>query len=402
MKRQTLTDRWERERKLQTICLLIITTCLLGAVAYWMSTVLIPFVLALFIFQLLDPMVLWLTVRCRLPHALSVTVTLILTILVLLGLSSLFTSSIGQLLGSSDEYVKQLMKIGNDLGTRFPLLGERFRVLTQGQFEQFSEGIGSFIAALTNSIIYVLSQSTVVILFLMFLLFGSRSHQTPLPGVLEDINQKVKKYIQVKTALSLANGLLAGVVLYLLGIELAMVFGLMTVVLNFIPNVGSIIATVLPIPIILVSPDVSRSEAVLALVLPGIIHFFVGNVLEPQLLGDTMDLSPVVVLLSLTVWTALWGGIGALLAVPITAVIQILCEKLDFTRPISEVLRGNFLELFDTHKPETVSATTVVSSPEGETVVNLEISMAEGDGEPEAVPPAILDADVVRTSLPKP
>lgn len=339
------TERWERERKLQTICLLIITACLLGAVAYQMSAVLIPFVLALFIFQLLDPIVMWMTLRCRFPHTLAVTVTLILTILALLLTSSLFTTSIGQLLSSSDSYVKQIELVLEKLSARFPFLEDRFHVISQSQFEQFSEEIGSFIAAIANSIIYILSQSTVVILFLTFLLVGSRSHYEPLPTVLEDINLKVQKYIQVKTALSLANGILAGLVLWLLDIELAIVFALMTVVLNFIPNIGSIIATFLPLPIILVSPNVSQTEALLALILPGIIHFFVGNVLEPKLLGDTMDLSPVVVLLSLTVWTALWGGIGALLAVPITAVIQILCEKLDFTKPIAEVLRGNFLDL---------------------------------------------------------
>lgn len=349
--RQSRAERWERERKLQTICLLIITACMLGVVAYQMSAVLIPFVLALFIFQLLDPVVLWMTVRCRLPHALAVTVTLGLTILAVLATSSLFTTSITQLLGSSEAYVKQLELFVERLSARFPWAGEGFHLFSQSQFERFSEELSSFIAAIANSIIYILSQSTVVILFLTFLLFGSRSHYEPLPAVVEDINRKVQKYIQVKTALSLANGILAGVVLWLLNIELAIVFGLMTVVLNFIPNIGSIIATFLPVPVVLVSPTVSTTEAVLAILLPGIIHFVVGNVLEPQLLGDTMDLSPVVVLLSLTVWTALWGGIGAFLAVPITAVIQILCEKLDFTKPIAEVLRGNFLDLFGQPKP---------------------------------------------------
>lgn len=340
-------EQWERERRLQTACLLIITACMLGSVAYWMSTVLIPFVLALFIFQLLDPAVRWMTIRCRFPHALAVTMTLFLTMVALLGTSSILTSSFSQLLESSDIYVKQVDGLIEKVSGRFPAVGDRFRALSQGQLEQFSEGIGSFIAAMTNSIIYILSQSTVVLLFLMFMLFGSRSHYVPLPGVLDDINNKVKKYIQVKTALALLNGTLAGLILWLLDIELALVFGLLSVLLNFIPNVGSIVATVLPLPMILVSPDVSRPEAILALLLPGIIHFLIGNVFEPQLLGDTMDLSPVVVLFSLTVWTALWGGVGALLAVPITAVIQILCDKLDFTRPIAEILRGNFLELFE-------------------------------------------------------
>lgn len=374
------SERWERERKLQTICLLVITACCLGAVIYWMSTVLIPFVLALFIFQLLDPVVLWMTLRCRLPHALAVSLTLLLTISALVATSSIFTASIGQLLGSTDSYVQQLEAWFEHLSARFPGVGERFRELSHTQLEQFSEGIGTFIAALTNSVIYILSQSTVVILFLMFLLFGSRSHTQPLPGVLEDINQKIRKYIQVKTAISLATGLMVGLILGALGVPMAVVFGLLSVVLNFIPNVGSIISTMLPLPVILVSPDVSRTEAVLAVLLPGVIQFLMGNVLEPQLLGDTMDLSPVVVLLALTVWTALWGGIGALLAVPITAVIQILCDKLDFTRPIAEVLRGNFLDLFEQPKPAKVLATTKVQKQEGETVLNLEIDVEHHPG----------------------
>ena len=337
--------RWERERQLQTACLLIITACLLGAVAYWMSTVLIPFVLALFIFQLLDPIVCWLTLRCRMPHALAVTFTMMLTVVVILGTSSVLTSSFGQLLESSDLYVKQLEGLLERISLRFPGMGDRFREISQQQFDQFSTGIGSFVAAMANSVIYIFSQSTVVILFLMFMLFGSRSHYAPLPGVLNDINEKVQKYIQVKFALALVNGILAGVILWLLGIDLAIVFGLLTVLLNFIPNVGSIAATFLPLPMLLVSPDISRGEAIIALLGPGLIHFVIGNMLEPQLLGDTMDLSPVVVLLALTVWTALWGGVGAFLAVPITAVIQILCDKLDFTRPIAQILRGNFLEL---------------------------------------------------------
>lgn len=354
-------EDWERDRKLQTICLLIITVILLGAVAYSMSAVLIPFVLALFIFQLLDPMVHWLTVRGRCPHPLAVSVTLGLTVIAVVLASSLLTTSFGQLLGSADEYVRQMTRLITTMTERFPGLGERFRVLGQDQLEQLSASLGSLIATLTNSLIYMISQSTVVLLFLTFLLFGSRSHLEPLPGVLHDINQKVQKYVQVKTAISLATGAFAGTILWLLDIELALVFGLLTVVLNFIPNIGSILSTFLPLPIVLLSPNVSQAEALLAILLPGLVHFAIGNVLEPKLLGDTMDLSPVVVLLCLTVWTALWGGIGALLAVPITAIIQILCEKLDFTRPIAQVLRGNFLGLFE--QPGRLSPDGALAAP---------------------------------------
>ena len=81
-----------------------------------------------------------------------------------------------------------------------------------------------------------------------------------------------------------------------------------------------------------------------------------GNVLEPKVLGDSLNLSPVVILFSLTVWTALWGGIGAVLAVPITAIIQILCDQLEFTSPVAAVLRGDIIALMNAYKKLEVPA----------------------------------------------
>lgn len=340
---------WELERRLQTACLLIITAILIAFAAYWMRAVLIPFILALFLFQLLDPMVRFLRGRVRLPHTLAVTVTLLFVASTIFFTSSIITDSVGQILKSSSAYSDRIEALLGGLWERYPPLEERFKTISEQQIEKFSEGVGSFLAALTNSVIYLISQSTVVMLFLMFLLFGSRTEEE-LSGVLKTIDHKIKHYIQVKTAISVCTGVIVGLLLYLLNVELAFIFGLMAILLNFIPNVGSIIATLLPLPIILMSPDMSTVEMVLAIMLPGIIQFSVGNIVEPKMLGDSLNLSPVVILFSLTVWTALWGGVGALLAVPITATIQILCEQLEFTRPIASVLSGNLLGLMGAYK----------------------------------------------------
>lgn len=342
-------DNWELERRLQTACLLIITCVLCAVVAYWMRAVLIPFVLSSFLFQLLVPMVRFLNRKARLPHALAVTMTLLAVATLVIYASSIITNSVGQLIGSSDQYANRISVLLDGVWDHYPALEERFKDLTQKQIAKLSESVGSFLAAMTNSVVYLISQSTVVMLFLMFLLFGSR-HEEELTGVLADIDQKIKNYIQVKTALSLTTGFVVGLILHFLGIELAFVFGLMAVLLNFIPNVGSILATILPIPVILVDPNVSTVEGVLAITLPGIIQFGIGNALEPKLLGDSLNLSPVVILFSLTVWTALWGGVGALLAVPITSIIQILCEQMDFTKPIAAVLRGDLIAFLGSHK----------------------------------------------------
>ena len=347
-------ENWELERRLQTACLLIITAILCALAAYWMRAVLIPFVLAFFLFQLLEPMVRVLE-RRRLPHPLAVTLTLIFVGFCLFYTSSVVTNSVGEIIKSSDTYTNRIYELLESLWNKYPAFEERFKAISQQQLQKFSEGVGSFVAALTNSVIYLISQSTVVLLFLMFLLFGHKQEEE-LTGVLAVIDEKIKNYIQVKTALSLCTGGLVGLLLHLLGVDLAFVFGLMAVLLNFIPNVGSILATLLPLPVILVSPTMTTAEATLAIILPGTIQFLIGNVLEPKLLGDSLNLSPVVILFSLTVWTALWGGIGALLAVPITAIIQILCDQLEFTRPVAAVLRGDIIALMNAYKKLEVPA----------------------------------------------
>jgi len=342
-------ENWELERRLQTACLLIITAILCAIAAYWMRAVLIPFVLSFFLFQLLVPMVRLLNRKARIPHPLAVTLTLLFVGTIIFYASSVITGSVGQLVKSSDAYTSRLAELLDGLYEKYPPLEERFKTLTEQQVAKFSEGVGSLLAAFTNSLIYLISQSTVVFLFLMFLLFGSKT-QEELSGVLAVIDEKIKNYIQVKTALSLSTGLVVGAILHFLGVDLAFVFGMMAVLLNFIPNVGSILATILPVPVILVDPSVSTTEAFMAILLPGVIQFMIGNIVEPKLLGDSLELSPVVILFSLTVWTALWGGIGALLAVPITATIQILCEQLAFTRPIAALLKGDITALMRSYK----------------------------------------------------
>ena len=140
--------------------------------------------------------------------------------------------------------------------------------------------------------------------------------------------------------MSLVTGISVTVFLWLLDIDLAMVFGLLAFVLNFIPNVGSIIATVLPIPMVLVNPDFSILTLSLAIILPGTVQMIVGNVIEPKLLGDSLELHPITVLLSLIFWGIIWGIPGMLLAAPITAVCKILLENIEITKPVAAILEG--------------------------------------------------------------
>jgi AI-2 transport protein TqsA len=120
---------------------------------------------------------------------------------------------------------------------------------------------------------------------------------------------------------------------------LALVFGVMAFLLNFIPSIGSVIATLLPIPIAIIQYDsVWAITAIVAL--PGVIQLIIGNGIEPLVMGESLDLHPITVILSLIFWGLLWGIVGMFLATPIMAVLSIVLARFDETRPFAELLAG--------------------------------------------------------------
>jgi AI-2 transport protein TqsA len=194
--------------------------------------------------------------------------------------------------------------------------------------------------ATTNAILELLSQSVLVLIFVIFLMIGGEGRRQAASGVWGEAEARVKRYLVAKAVISAATGTLVGLTLALLGVDLALVFGLFAFLLNFIPSIGSIIATLLPLPVVLLSPDLSTTAAVLAITVPGAIQIVVGSFVDPRVMGEALDLHPVVILIALIFWGMLWGIAGALLAVPITAVIKIALEKSEQARPITELMAG--------------------------------------------------------------
>ncbi|MDO4630604.1 MAG: AI-2E family transporter [Planctomycetia bacterium] len=125
----------------------------------------------------------------------------------------------------------------------------------------------------------------------------------------------------------------------LLGLKFAFLFALMTFMLNFIPSLGTIISTLLPIPILMVTmEDITNTQLMLALLLPCLVENFFGNFLEPKLQSEELKLHPVTVLLALGYWELLWGPVGMLLATPTTATIRIILLEFKMTQPIAELM----------------------------------------------------------------
>ena len=159
-----------------------------------------------------------------------------------------------------------------------------------------------------------------------------------------DVETRIKQYLVTKILLSAATGLLVGLILLVLGVDLWLIFGLFAFLLNFIPTLGSIIATLLPLPIVMLDPNISSLVAVLAIALPATVQGVIGNVLEPKMMGQSLQLHPIAILMALIVWGMLWGIIGMLLAVPMTASVKIMLERSEVTAPAARLLEGKLSE----------------------------------------------------------
>lgn len=210
--------------------------------------------------------------------------------------------------------------------------------------------IGPWLAAMAGQAGNIASGAVLVTLFVGFLflerlwfepkllsLMGDAERAARVERIISSIVHRVNRYLIVKTVVSLITGALVYSVMTLFGLELAVAMGVLTFVLNFIPNVGSIVATIATAMVAYIqSGDPVIGSAVLAIVTA--IQFVVGQVLDPLFLGKTLRLSSFGIIASLAFWAAIWGVPGMFLAVPIMVSIMIVCSHIPGLRPVAVLL----------------------------------------------------------------
>jgi AI-2 transport protein TqsA len=155
-------------------------------------------------------------------------------------------------------------------------------------------------------------------------------------GIMQEVETMTTGYIGLKTALSALTGAVVAVILLVLQVKLAVMFGLLSFVLNYIPNVGSMIAMFLPMPIVLVDDNLATWQKVGAFVGPGAVQGYVGNALEPVMFGKLLNMTPMSILFALVLWSAMWGLLGAVLSVPLLGIQKICCSYAN--HPIAKVM----------------------------------------------------------------
>jgi len=147
-----------------------------------------------------------------------------------------------------------------------------------------------------------------------------------LQKTFKDITEQVQRYIVTKFLISLSVGILVGIILWLFKIEFFIIWAAFAILLNFIPNVGSVFAVIMPTLMALVQYESFGYAALVAAVII-VVQNIIGNIIEPKIFGDRLGLNPLVILLSLLVWGYIWGVVGMFLAVPLTAIAKIILSN---------------------------------------------------------------------------
>jgi predicted PurR-regulated permease PerM len=331
--------------------LAVITCVIMGTVLKVTAVVFLPFTIALLLAFVLTPIVNFLG-KHKIHRGVAIGLVILFIFLSFYFLGAVLYNSGRTILGLYPKYEDRLTHIYIEIARVFDLPYDDQLSFFDNLWSQL--GIRSRVSLMTlsfsNHFITFLKDAFMVILFTVFLLLEAvffmrkldlafeRKRAGQMKKISVDIAAQISRYLSIKFLISLVTGVVVTIGLRLVGLEFAVVWGIIQFILNFIPNLGSIAcgagATLFallqfwpaPGPVILV-----------ALIMLGA-NLIIGSVMEPKIMGDNLGLSPIVVLLALLVWGYLWGFAGMILAVPMMVIIKIFCENIEMLEPVSILL----------------------------------------------------------------
>jgi AI-2 transport protein TqsA len=301
------------------------------------GTILVPIMLAVMMAIICSPAVSWLE-RRRIPNVAAVVLVVAALMGILTGVGALIGSTVASFRESIPHYSG---RVGGMLEAVTTWLAAQGLVVEAAELRSIIEPASAakkaldFVGSSIDALASVLSNSVLVILTMVLILIEGHTVPAKLRALAGDPNADISKYrriatevqsyLAVKTMLSLITGLIVGVWCAILGVDFAALWGLIAFLLNYIPNIGSIIAAVPAVLLATVQLGWGSALAVLAGYV--VVNTVVGNVAEPMWMGKKLGLSTTVVFLSLVVWGWIWGAVGMLLSVPLTMIIKIMLEN---------------------------------------------------------------------------
>ncbi|AST79853.1 TPA: AI-2E family transporter [Citrobacter freundii] len=297
------------------------------------ADIIVPFILALFIAVVLSPLVQRM-VKLRVPRVLAISLLVIIIVMAMVLLLAYLGTSLNELARTLPQYRSSLVIPLKNLEPWLVRLGIGVSVDEMVKYIDPNAAM-TLITNLLTQLTNAMSSIFLLLLTVVFMLLEVPQLPTKLQQIMvrpvegmaaiQRAIDSVSHYLVLKTAISLVTGLVVWGMLTTLDVRFAFIWGLLAFALNYIPNIGSVLAAIPPIIQVLVFGGLYDALVVLAGYL--IINLVFGNILEPRIMGRGLGLSTLVVFLSLIFWGWLLGPVGMLLSVPLTIIVKIALEQ---------------------------------------------------------------------------
>lgn len=333
--------------KVSLVSSVVLLIFLFGLLLRLAKPVFFPFFLAIFFYFTLSP-VLALLLRLKIPKFLAVFLIIVTAFFLLYLMGVLFYTSGRAFADSLPDYAQRMNLVFSSIAEKFHFSRLNWDPWLWSKSLDASK-VANFFLRSMNQVFSFFETFVLIFVFLVFMLAGrgklkvridrAFSHQraTKINQIIEKIDGQVQKYLIIKTGIGLLSGIVNMVVLLIFGVDFAVLLGFLTFLLNFIPSLGSI-ASIGLAALAAALQFGSAFPALWILLLLIVLDAVISSLLEPKLMGQGLGLSPLVVLFSLFFWGWLWGIPGMILAVPLMAIIKIVCANVPDLTAVAEIM----------------------------------------------------------------
>lgn len=318
---------------------------LIFAVIKELQHIFIPLVVAVFLYFVFEPFNSFLK-KNKFPEWLAILSDLLIMVGFLYGISNLLINQFSQLKEALPEYISRLNHIISSTAVSF---GIHDKIFTDFSITEYLNNMdySGFAENIFSSTISVFSSVFLVLFFFIFVTSGYdnivlviknryevsvKKREEKKEGLVENtfrnISNQIKTYLGTKFLVSLLTAALSGFALWIFGVDFVFVWIVITFLFNFIPNIGSIVAVILPSLMSLVQFE-NFGYTILITVVISVIQNIIGNIIEPKIMGNKLGLNPIVILLSLLLWGYVWGITGMFLSVPLAGILRIILSQSD-------------------------------------------------------------------------
>lgn len=328
-----------------------------------LQSILLPLFIAIIMALLFEPFYEYLKNK-RVPAGIAILIIIIIIGLMLAGASAFIATSVNSFVGELPKYLDKLDVMINSVGASLKIPKTEITNFKNSlKFTSLlkNQSLPAVVSSAFSSVAGVFTDFILILIYISFILseLGSIKKRilkaftperaTSLAININDIFVDIRTYLIGKTLINFIHAACITILLYAMGIDFAIVWGLLTFFLNFIPSFGSLIATIFPFLTALLQFDSIVTPLILLGALVALAQV-AGNIIEPKVLGDRLDLSPILLILSLIFWGYLWGIMGMILSVPIMSMIKIVLMSSEKTRPAAILMSYNLHNVKETDK----------------------------------------------------